>query len=188
MDVVLALVGQCHVDDVGQAADVNTACCDISADQEAHVPVFEGLQASHHTLHVTRCVDTSAHGMPMCSWCSRAPLVAVQRPPDVPKLLSHSVQLVSHSVQSNKQTHRPLHRSTSSSIPCYALGKPYPAPEPYPTWARIPGMPTQLWQCHETARVQNPGPLVQGQGVAARTCSARRRSSMERCPASTTQE
>lgn len=51
VDVVFALVGQRHVDDVGQALDVDAPRGDVGADQEAHVPVLEGLQVAPPLLH-----------------------------------------------------------------------------------------------------------------------------------------
>ena len=45
VDVVLCTVGEREVDDKGQPTDVNAARCHIRADQEAHLPLLERLQA-----------------------------------------------------------------------------------------------------------------------------------------------
>ena len=53
VDVVFRAVRQRHVDDIGQTGNVNAACCHICTDQEADVPILEGLhQPPHGTEHM----------------------------------------------------------------------------------------------------------------------------------------
>lgn len=61
MHLTRAPVGQRHVDDEGQALDVDAARRDVRADQEPHVAVLEGLPNSALAVQCHNCVMASSH-------------------------------------------------------------------------------------------------------------------------------
>ena len=80
VNVVLRPVREGHVDDIRQARDINAAGSNICAYEEAHVALFEGLQAVQLSLLLQSCLarDSGKKLLDLECWRSEQPGTVLQ--------------------------------------------------------------------------------------------------------------